>query len=204
VQYIAASVGGTAQGDYFAPSYARMLVFKVGGTLKLPANAPYTPRQLNPPLLTASTEVVARGSKLYADHCSACHGANTVAAGGRAVGPDLGTSPFINSQPAFDTVVLQGQRVERGMANFSDKLKPEDSVAVLSYVVSRAIERKNAPAAPAGGPGRGPGGAGAPAGAPAGARPAGAAAAPGAPAPRPAAPAPAGGEDVHQQAAGGN
>ncbi len=103
VQYIAASVGGTAQGDYFAPSYARMMVFKVGGTAKLPPNAPYTPRQLNPPPLTASADVVAKGNKLYADNCSACHGVNAVAAGGRAVGPDLGTSPFINSQPAFDT-----------------------------------------------------------------------------------------------------
>ena len=152
VQYIAASVGGTAQGDYFAPGYGRMLVFKVGGNVKLPPNAPYTPRQLNPPVLTASADVVARGSKVYADNCATCHGANVVA-GGRAVGPDLGTSPFIGSQPVFDSVVLQGQRVDRGMANFSDKLKPEDSAAVLSYIVSRAHERKNAPAAPAAGPG---------------------------------------------------
>src|SRR6185369_2228832 len=113
VQYVAASVGGTAQGDYFAPGYGRMLVFKVGGTVKLPPNAPYTPRQLNPPALTASADVVATGSKLYADHCSICHGANTLAAGGRAVGPDLGTSPFIQNQALFDTVVLQGQRVDK-------------------------------------------------------------------------------------------
>jgi quinohemoprotein ethanol dehydrogenase len=184
VQYIAASVGGTAQGDYFAPGYGRMLVFKVGGTVKLPANAPYTPRQLNPPALTASADVVAKGSKLYADHCSTCHGANTVG-GGRAVGPDLGTSPYISSQPIFDTVVLQGQRVDRGMANFSDKLKADDSVAVLSYIVSRAIERKNAPA-PAGG-GRGFGGPGGPG------------AGPGAPGAR--GPAPAVQRDVHEEAA---
>jgi mono/diheme cytochrome c family protein len=185
VQYIAASVGGTAQGDYFAPGYGRMLVFKVGGTAKLPPNAPYTPRQLNPPPLTASADVVARGGQLYADNCSVCHGANTVATGGRAVGPDLGTSPFINSQPIFDTVVMQGQRVDKGMANFSDKLKPADAEAVRAYIVSRANERKNAPAAPAGG-GRGFGGPGGPGAGPA----------------RGAPPAPPPSDDVHQQAVG--
>ncbi len=171
VQYIAASVGGTAQGDYFAPGYGRMLVFKVGGTAKLPPNAPYTPRQLNPPPLTASAEVVRRGGKLYADNCAVCHGANAAPGGGRGGNnaPDLGTSPFIQNQAVFDTVVLQGQRVDKGMANFSDKLKAADSAAVLAYVVSRANERKNAPPAPAGGargPGGGPGGPGGPGAAP--------------------------------------
>jgi len=212
VQYIAASVGGAGQGDYFAPGYGRMLVFKVGGTATLPPKAPYTPRQLNPPPLTASADVVARGSRLYADNCSVCHGANAAPGGGRGGNnaPDLGTSPFIQNQAVFDSVVLQGQRLDKGMANFSDKLSAADSAAVLAYVVSRANERKSQPA-PAGGfgpggrggpggpgaPGAGPGArggapGGAPAGAPAGAaRPGGAA----------TAPAPAN-DDIHQQAAG--
>jgi mono/diheme cytochrome c family protein len=125
VQYIAASVGGAGQGDYFAPGYGRILVFKVGGTTVLPPKAPYTPRQLNPPPVTASAEAVARGTRLYADHCSVCHGANAAPGGGRGgnSAPDLGTSPFIQAQAAFDTVVLQGQRVDKGMPTFSDKLK---------------------------------------------------------------------------------
>jgi len=197
VQYIAASVGGAGQGDYFAPGYGRMLVFKVGGTAVLPPKTPYTPRQLNPPPLTASADTVARGSRLYADHCSVCHGANAAPGGGRGGNnaPDLGTSPFIHAQAAFDTVVLQGQRVDKGMANFSDKLSAEDSAAVLAYVVSRANERKNAPPAPAGfGPGRGAGGPGA-AGAPGPAPRAGGGA---------SAPAPQGQQpprDIHQEAA---
>jgi mono/diheme cytochrome c family protein len=192
VQYIAASVGGAGQGDYFAPGYGRMLVFKVGGTAVLPPKAPYTPRQLNPPPLTASADTVARGNRLYAEHCAVCHGANAAPGGGRGGNnaPDLGTSPFIHAQAAFDTVVLQGARLDRGMANFSDKLTAEESAAVLAYVVSRANERRNAPAAPAriGGPpgaARG-GGAGPGAGA-------GAATAPPAPQPQ---------GDVHQEAAG--
>jgi quinohemoprotein ethanol dehydrogenase len=165
-QYIAASVGGAAQGDYFAPSYARMLVFKVGGTAKLPANAPYVARTLNPPASTAPAETVSTGARLYADNCAVCHGPNGAPGGGRggSNAPDLGTSPFIQSQAAFDVVVLQGQRVDKGMPHFSDKLKAADSAAVLAYVVSRANERKNAPPAPArgggpgGGRGAGPGG----------------------------------------------
>ena len=72
VQYIAASVGGAAQGDYFAPSYGRMLVFKVGGTVKLPPNAPYTARALNPPALTAPppSSRVARSSMRTTARCA--------------------------------------------------------------------------------------------------------------------------------------
>ncbi len=62
VQYIAASVGGTGQGDYFAPTYARMLVFAVNGTAKLPPNQPYTPLSLNPPPSTAAPAVIAAGA----------------------------------------------------------------------------------------------------------------------------------------------
>ncbi len=180
VQYVAASVGGNATGDYFAPSYGRMLVFKVGGTAKLPANAPYVARALNPPASTGSAETVAAGARLYADNCSVCHGTNAAPGGGRGgnAAPDLGTSPFIQNQAVFDTVVLYGQRVEKGMASFSDKLKEEESAAVRDYIVSRANERKNAPApAGFGGPG-GP---------------------PRAPAPLPA---PVATPDIHEQAAG--
>ena len=60
VQYIAASVGGTSGSDYYAPTYARMLVFKVGGNGKLPPTAPYTPPVLNPPPSTATPEIIAR------------------------------------------------------------------------------------------------------------------------------------------------
>jgi quinohemoprotein ethanol dehydrogenase len=147
VQYIAASVGGTtAAGDYFAPSYGRMLVFKVGGTVKLPANAPYTPRQLNPPPATASAAVVARGAQVYADNCSVCHGTNAVTLRDSNA-PLLTTTPLLHVQQGFDQVVLQGGRVDRGMPDFRDKLTPADSAAVLSYVVSRANEVKNQPAA---------------------------------------------------------
>ncbi len=170
VQYIAASVGGTAAaGDYFAPAYGRMIVFKIGGKVKLPPNAPYTVRQLNPPPATASAATVARGNTVFADNCAVCHGTNaTQIRDGNA--PLLTVTPLLHVQQGFDQVVLQGGRVERGMPSFGDKLTPADTAAVLAYVVSRANELKNQPAvapgarAPAGagtGTGARPGGAGA-------------------------------------------
>ncbi|HEY0961685.1 MAG TPA: PQQ-dependent dehydrogenase, methanol/ethanol family [Pseudomonadales bacterium] len=150
-QYIAASVGGTAQGNYFAPSYGRMLVFKLGGTASLPPNVTYTPPELNPPPSTASAEVIARGDAVYAENCAVCHGTNGVQQ--RSSFPNLTLSPLLYSQEGFDQVVLNGARVQRGMASFADKLSAEDSVAVREYIIARANDVKNNPPQGPGGPG---------------------------------------------------
>ena len=147
VQYVAASVGGTGGNDYFAPSYGRMLVFKVGGTVQLPAKLSYTPPVLNPPASTASADVIAKGGELYSQHCAVCHGNNGVQQ--RSSFPNLTLSAMLHTQEGFDQVVLKGARVQRGMANFGDKLKAEDSAAIREYIIARANEVKNAPVVPA-------------------------------------------------------
>jgi PQQ-dependent dehydrogenase (methanol/ethanol family) len=156
VQYIAASVGGAAQGgDYFAPTYARMLVFAVGGKAKLPPNQPYTAAVLNPPASTASADVIQLGNDKYTQHCSICHGAGGTQA--RTSFPNLTVTPFLHSQPAFDTVVLQGMRADKGMGSFAKDLSPTDAAAVREYLISRANELKNrVPAAGPAGPPRPP------------------------------------------------
>ncbi|MFZ9583380.1 MAG: PQQ-dependent dehydrogenase, methanol/ethanol family [Pseudohongiellaceae bacterium] len=147
-QYIAASVGGTAPGNYYAPSYGRMLVFKVGGSVQLPAKVSYTPPELNPPPSTATAEVIARGGEVYAQHCAMCHGNNGVQQ--RSSFPNLTLSPLLYSQEGFDQVVLQGARVQRGMAGFADKLAAADTVAIREYIIGRANDVKNNPPAPGG------------------------------------------------------
>ncbi len=142
-QYLAWSVGGNAQGNYFAPSYGRMLVFKIGGTAVLPEKVTYTPPELNPPPSTASPEVIARGGEVYAANCQVCHGQNGVQRGSSF--PNLTLSALLYSQEGFDQVVLQGARIQRGMAGFADKLTAEDSVAVREFIISRANEVKNNP-----------------------------------------------------------
>jgi quinohemoprotein ethanol dehydrogenase len=146
VQYIAASVGGVVQGaDYFAPTHARMLVFALGGKAALPEPEPYTPPPLNPPPSTATAEVIAQGAEKYTQYCSVCHGVNGFQA--RSSFPNLTLTPLLWTQPAFDLVVLGGQRADKGMGSFAKDLQPEDTAAIREYLVSRAQAIK------AGGPG---------------------------------------------------
>ena len=145
VQYIAASVGGVAQGGYFAPTHARMLVFALRGKAALPEPEPYTPPPLNPPPATASAQTIAHGGEVYSQYCSVCHGANGLQA--RTSFPNLTVTPLLWTQEGFDYVVLQGGRAEKGMGSFGKDLKPEDAAAVREYLISRANALKE------GGPG---------------------------------------------------
>jgi quinohemoprotein ethanol dehydrogenase len=149
VQYVAASVGGAAAGaDYFAPTHARMLVFALGAKGALPPTVPYTPAALNPPPLTAAADVVAHGGDLYAQKCSVCHGAN--GSQGRSSFPNLTVSGLLWTQEGFNSVVLEGQRADKGMGSFAAELKPDDTAAIRQYLISRAIAIKNAPPGAAG------------------------------------------------------
>jgi quinohemoprotein ethanol dehydrogenase len=150
VQYIAASVGGAGQGGYFAPTNARMLVFALGGHAVLPEPEPYTPPPLNPPPSTAAADVIAHGSAVYTQYCSVCHGANGFQ--GRSSFPNLTVTPLLWTQEGFDQVVLLGGRADKGMGDFGKDLKPEDTVAIREFLISRANAIK------AGGPGAGLGG----------------------------------------------
>jgi quinohemoprotein ethanol dehydrogenase len=147
VQYVAASVGGVGNGGYYAPTYARMLVFAIGGKATLPEPEPYTPPALNPPPSTASADVIAHGGELYTKFCSVCHGVNGTQ--GRSSFPNLTVSGFLYSQEGFDSIVLQGVRADKGMGSFAKYFKSEDTVAIREYLIARANAIK------AGGPGAG-------------------------------------------------
>jgi len=136
VQYIAASVGGAAQGGYFAPTHARMLVFALGGKAVLPVPAPYTPPKLDPPPSTAPAEVIAHGGDLYSRNCSVCHGANGLQA--RTSFPNLTVTPLLWTQVGFDAVVLEGARADKGMGSFAKELTPQDAAAVRDYLIAQA------------------------------------------------------------------
>ena len=143
-QYVAMSVGGAAQGGYFAPNYSRLLVFKLGGTVALPPTKDYTPPPLDPPAKFGSADIVKTGLDDYGKYCAACHGDRGQTRGANF--PDLTRTPLLHSQEGFDDVVLKGVRSEKGMASFANALKPEDTVAIRAYLTDRANELKNAPA----------------------------------------------------------
>jgi quinohemoprotein ethanol dehydrogenase len=141
-QYLAASVGGSAtRGGYYAPGYARMLVFKLGATAALPPNQPYVAPPLDPPPATAAAAVVDRGRVVYEQYCVVCHGTDGVQQ--RGAFPNLTTTPFLHSQAGFDEII-KGARAAKGMGDFSADVGPEDSIAVREYLISRANALKSA------------------------------------------------------------
>jgi mono/diheme cytochrome c family protein len=133
-------VAGRATGNYYAPSYSRLLVFKRGGAATLPPPVEFTPPQLDPPPSTASAEAIARGEQLYQSTCWLCH-ENPGNAGGifrRGLFPDLAYSPALASPELFAAVVLSGVRAPNGMASFADVLDEEDAEAIRAYIIDQA------------------------------------------------------------------
>jgi PQQ-dependent dehydrogenase (methanol/ethanol family) len=139
VQHVAV-VAGRATGNYYAPDYSRLLVFRRGANVQLPPETPFTPPPLNPPPATAAAEVVQRGRTLYDANCVLCHD-DPGNAGGlfrRGLFPDLAYSPALASREAFAGVVLDGARAANGMASYSKVLDADGADAIRAYVIDKA------------------------------------------------------------------
>jgi quinohemoprotein ethanol dehydrogenase len=142
-QYIAVNAGwggGTARIESFrfkdlhnGPS--RLLVFRLGGTARLPAMATAADEPIvAPPLSTASADEINRGAELFAKRCALCHG--TQARGGvkdlRWLTPDL--------HAKFFDIVLGGTDKAKGMASFAEVLSQDEAAAIHAYLIRRANE----------------------------------------------------------------
>ncbi|MGI9344108.1 MAG: PQQ-dependent dehydrogenase, methanol/ethanol family [Gammaproteobacteria bacterium] len=114
----------------------RVLVFKLGGEQQLPP-LEVTQRELDPPPLDASPEIVQNGKRLYHEYCVGCHGDSALGGG---VLPDL---RYTQMHDAWDAIVLDGTLSSRGMVAFEPVLSKEDSHAIQSYVISRAHADKS-------------------------------------------------------------
>jgi mono/diheme cytochrome c family protein len=178
-QYVAVVAAGQQRGfggGYWAPNYARLLVYKLGGNAVLPEAAVYTPPPLNPPPEFGDDALLAQGQAQYTAHCASCHGTGNEARVS-SVFPDLRYAGALWSADAFKAIVIDGALQANGMVSFRKVLSPQDADAIRAHVVRLANQAKNAPPPP------GFGGGGAPsAGPPAGAPPS---SAPGASAPPP-------------------
>jgi len=115
------------------PNVSRLLVFKLGGTAKLPPMPP-APKLPAPPYLRASESEVIEGRALYANTCRSCHGED--AKGGikdlRYMSPE--------TRRQFNDIVLGGIRADKGMASFKDLLTPSQVNAINAYLIARANE----------------------------------------------------------------
>jgi quinohemoprotein ethanol dehydrogenase len=155
-QYVAVVAGFRQTGNYYAPNYSRVLVYKLGGTAKLPEPVPFIPPPLNPPPAFGTAEVIAHGEEVYGRFCSTCHGVDGLS---RGMFPDLRTAGSIQSADAFRTVVIDGALSANGMVSFAKAISADDAEAVRAYIVSRAhagLRAAPPPGAGAAPPARGP------------------------------------------------
>ena len=147
-QYLAEEVGyGLAR--YGTSNQSRLLVLRLGGSVKLPPAPPPPPAPvLDPPPSTASQAVIEAGHQQFSSHCAMCHDTQYA---NRALFPDLRYSPALNSAQAFDAIVIQGALQGSGMASFKDRITEPQAQSIRAYVIDWANKLKNAP--PAAGPG---------------------------------------------------
>ncbi len=118
---------------------SRLLVFKLGGTAKLPPAPPLHKLVPDPPAFTGSAQQAAHGADVYGRYCSVCHGDAAIAG---ALNPDLRRSGTLGSQDAFEQIVIGGALHERGMISWKAALTADDAEAVRQYVIKRANEDK--------------------------------------------------------------
>ena len=151
-QYIAvlAGWGGIyplTQGKQAAQSgntrnVSRVLVFKLGGAVRLPPVGPLWQHTPPPPPDMADAATLTTGFELFAQFCSVCHG--NAAVGGGVI-PDLRKSPFLPVD-AFYNIVLDGLLKSNGMADFGAVLDRSAVTAIRDYIIHRAHEDKIASA----------------------------------------------------------
>jgi quinohemoprotein ethanol dehydrogenase len=144
-QYVAVVAGYRLTGNYWAPNHSRLLVYKLGGTAKLPDAPPEPQPFLNPPPAFGTPELIARGEQVYGRLCGTCHGNEGFS---RGMFPDLRFAGAIHSAEAFKAIVIEGALAANGMVSFAKALKPDEPEAIRAYIVSRAIELKNHPPTP--------------------------------------------------------
>ncbi|WP_324829224.1 PQQ-dependent dehydrogenase, methanol/ethanol family [Qipengyuania zhejiangensis] len=116
---------------------SRLLVFKIGGTAKLPEVPALNETVLDPPPFRGTADQVAKGGSLYHRYCSVCHGDAAV---GGAMVPDLRRSGALASQEAIKSIVVDGALKHQGMVSFASAIKPDDAEAIRQYIINRANE----------------------------------------------------------------
>lgn len=118
---------------------SRLLVFKLGGTAKLPPEPALAELPLDPPPSRASAEVIALGQAKYGRYCAVCHAPGAV---GSTVLPDLRRAGSLESAEAWAAVVEGGALKDNGMASFKGSLSKAEIEAIRAYVIKRANEDK--------------------------------------------------------------
>ncbi len=144
VQYVTVNVGwggagALAGGDAVKfgnlHTRGRVLTFRLNADGTLPP-APEQPRIPEPPKVSADSDTVQEGRRLYHEYCAVCHGPGAVS--GSSI-PDLRYMDEVTHE-SWQGIVIGGAYKGRGMVPFSDLLDMDDSDAIHQYVIHRANE----------------------------------------------------------------
>jgi len=124
--------GGAART---VPNLPRLLVFKLGGTAKLPPLSAPAEAAFAPPPSTGTAAQIAEGKALFGRNCQVCHGGN--AAGGGVL-PDLQHSATLADAKAWKAIVIDGVLKGNGMVSFARVMTPTQAQSVRLYVIDEA------------------------------------------------------------------
>ncbi len=138
VQYVAvmAGYGGaypiSSGFDEPRPSAnGRVLVFRLGGTAKLPPAPPLDLPPPNPPTETFTAAQIVHGGELFEGNCGVCHGGGARSSG---VLPDLRRSGALADAATWAAIVHDGALKDRGMVSFAPYMSKADIEAIRGYV----------------------------------------------------------------------
>jgi mono/diheme cytochrome c family protein len=119
----------------------KLLVFKLGGTAKIP---PYERVDKPVPMptfkLAATQAEIEEGRKLFANTCARCHGGDVISGGSV---PDLRYAAD-TTHAMFEEIVLGGARKEFGMPSFTGDITSAQVRLIHAYVLDRARESAQA------------------------------------------------------------
>ena len=138
-QYVAIQAGGATFGFAMGRpqrSGGRVLVFRLGGTDRLPPLPPLAALAPPPADINGTEEQIRNGQAAYHKTCAQCHGRDAVST--NAI-PDL---RFMQPQAhaEFKSIVLKGTRSAKGMQSFADVVSDVDADNIHAYLVARARE----------------------------------------------------------------
>lgn len=121
------------------PNISRLLVFKLGGTAKLPAPPPLARQPIDPPAFTGTKAQLATGTYDFGRYCGGCHGDAAV---GSTLLPDLRRSAALDNAETWQAIVHDGALKDNGMVPFAVSLTRERIEAIRQYVIHRANQDK--------------------------------------------------------------
>ena len=139
-QYIAVVAGwggafamasGVPRHKNNALSDGRILAYKLGGDLSLPAPDIAYIDIPTPPEMEVTDAMFTQGERVYHAYCATCHGPGVISSG---VMPDLRYMSQ-SSHDAWQAIVRGGAFQSRGMVSFADDLSVADAEAVHGYVI---------------------------------------------------------------------